>query len=177
MKILKTNQRITSANTSINSKRVPALFKHRAFKPEGFIVDIGGGKWDNAVDYVLTTYGNHMWVYDPYNRTRRHNKIVEYHCNELGGFDTVTCSNVLNVIEDESDQDIVIRNCYNMLKPGGTAYFYIYEGDKSRNGRETRAGYQCNRPAADYMLQIAVIFDSEVTRRGQMLIVKKAEEK
>lgn len=176
MEILKTNQRITSANTSINSKRVPALFKHRAFKPEGVIVDVGGGKWNNAVDYVRATYGNRMYVWDPYNRTRRHNNMVEHHCTALGGFDTVTCSNVLNVIENDSDRDIVIRNCYNMLKPGGTAYFYIYEGDKSWNGRETRAGYQCNRPAASYMMSISAVFDAKAIRRGQMLIVKKEGE-
>ena len=58
-------QKISSAKTSI--KQVPALFKNPNAKFGAVNVDIGGGKFDLAADF-LAQNGTRNLVFDPYNR-------------------------------------------------------------------------------------------------------------
>jgi hypothetical protein len=93
-------QGLSSAATSINSRQLPALFSRVEFNPGTVNLDIGGGKFDNAVEY-LKTKGVTSYVYDPFNRTQEHNDMVAGK-TENGQSDTVTISNVLNVIDSEA---------------------------------------------------------------------------
>ena len=73
------NQTITSASTSINSAKVPAVFKKvRSWAPGQINVDLGGGRYDTATEYLLREYGAHNLVLDPYNRTEEHNSSVRW---------------------------------------------------------------------------------------------------
>lgn len=164
-------QEISSADTSINSSKLPALFKMVKFDKGSINLDFGGGKFDNVAEYLKNEYGATNLVYDKYNRSSEHNREVLNQVRKNGGADTVTCSNVLNVIKEPEARLAVIKNCKNYLKPGGTAYFTVYEGKGNGNEGSTKAGYQLNRKTADYLDEIKSVF-SNVIRKGKLIIAK-----
>ena len=164
-------QEYTSANTSINSAKLPAIFSMVNFKPETINLDYGGGKFDNATA-ALEGKGVTNLIYDPYNRSSGHNKDVIDTVRKNGGADTVTCSNVLNVIKEPEARKAVIKNIYSLLKNSGTAYFTVYEGTGKGNEGPTRSGYQLNKKTGDYVEEISSVFPS-VSRRGKLIIASK----
>ena len=166
-------QEFTSANTSINSARLPAIFNMGGvhFNPDTINLDYGGGKFDNATD-ELASKGVTNLVYDPYNRSASHNSEVIKTIKEHGGADTATCSNVLNVIKEPAARTVVIRNIYKLLKPNGVAYFTVYEGTGKGDEGPTKAGYQLNKKTADYVEEISSVFPS-VSRRGKLIVASK----
>lgn len=165
------DQEYSSANTSINSSKLPLLFKLVKFKNGSLNLDYGGGKFDNVAEYLKKEYNVTNLVYDPYNRTQEHNKNVLNKVRKNGGADTVTCSNVLNVIKEENARLAVIKNCKNYLKAGGTVYFTVYEGTGNNDSKPTKAGYQLNRKTEDYVDEIKKVF-SNVIRKGKLIIAK-----
>ena len=168
---IETKQKYTSAKTSINSTKVPALFKLINL-PSGTInLDFGGGRYDTATDYLSNDDVTNL-IYDPYNRSSEHNKNVLDTIRKNNGADTATCSNVLNVIKEENARHTVIQNIYNLLKSNGTAYFTVYEGTGKGNEGATKSGYQLNRKTVDYVDEIKEVF-SDVTRKGKLIIAKK----
>ena len=141
------------------------------FKPETINLDYGGGKFDNATT-ALEGKGVTNLVYDPYNRSSGHNKDVIDTVRKNGGADTVTCSNVLNVIKEPEARKAVIKNIYSLLKNSGTAYFTVYEGTGKGNEGPTKSGYQLNKKTGDYVEEISSVFPS-VSRRGKLIIASK----
>jgi len=171
MKYTVPTQAITSANTSINAKRLPAVFTKVDFKPFTTNLDIGGGKFDNATEH-LETKGVESKIYDPFNRSTEHNESV-LDWAVIGGVDTVTCSNVLNVISEHSARLCTISLASDVIKKGGKAYFSIYEGNKSGIGKATKAGYQNNKKTNDYIFEINTVFPfAVVTRKGNIITVE-----
>ena len=164
-------QEYTSANTSINSAKLPAIFSMVNFKPETINLDYGGGKFDNATT-ALEGKGVTNLIYDPYNRSSGHNKDVIDTVRKNGGADTVTCSNVLNVIKEPEARKAVIKNIYSLLKNSGTAYFTVYEGTGKGNEGPTKSGYQLNKKTGDYIEEISSVFPS-VSRHGKLIIASK----
>ena len=67
------DQEYDSAATSINSNKLPAIYKMIDFKPGKLYLDYGGGKFDNGIYYVKDL-GATLLVYDPYNRSDEYNK-------------------------------------------------------------------------------------------------------
>lgn len=167
------DQKYTSAATSINSSKLPAVYRliKDYIKPGMIGLDIGGGKFDNAVE-ELAKSDIQLYVYDPYNRSSSHNNDALSAIRKNGGADFVVNSNVLNVIAEPEARQSVIRNCYKYLKTGGTAYFTVYEGDKSGQGRETKAGYQLNKGTGDYVEEIENVF-SNVSKKGKLIVATK----
>lgn len=146
-------QTITSAKTSINSARPAAGFKkllnRKVWKPGMINFDLGGGRFDNATE-LLAEHGVKNYIFDPYNRTPAENEEAL----AVAGYksaDTVTCFNVLNVINSEQSLRQVIWQAKQALKPGGQAFFTVYQGDATGVGRETKAGYQRNQKTAEYL--------------------------
>jgi hypothetical protein len=176
------DQRYSSKDTSINVSKLPSVYKHidKDFTPDTVVLDYGGGKFDNVVDKYEKQYGTLVLVYDKYNRSSDHNNKVLNFIKDMNGADVVVCSNVLNVIEESEIRiNQVIQDCYNLLKDNGTAYFYIYEGNKSGIGRVSKqkdtdidSSYQNNQKTEFYLDEISSIFN-QVTRKGQMIIAKK----
>lgn len=161
-------QEFTSENTSINSTKLPAVFKMVSFEPGTVNVDYGGGRFDNVADY-LSQYDVINLVYDPYNRTNDHNKQVLKTIREHGGADTATCSNVLNVIKEPEVRLNVLSNIKKLVKPGGEVYITVYEGSGKGDEGPTKSGYQLNRKTADYMDEIQQVFPDAV-RKGKLII-------
>lgn len=164
------DQEFSSADTSINSKKIPVLFSKVQFNPGTVNLDWGGGKFDNVTEYLadqdVTNY-----VYDKYNRTADHNRDVLQAIRQNGGADTVTCSNVLNVIKEPEARLAVIKNCRKYLKNGGKAYFTVYYASGKSEGQTGKDQYQLHRKTADYVSEIEQVFNN-VTRKGNLIIAE-----
>lgn len=155
-------QQITSAATSIN--QIPALLKAIDWTGVDFNLDIGGGKYDTASRWLQEQHGVCSWVYDPYNRDHDHNQQALVNASKV--CDRVTLANVLNVIPDAGSRLNVLQLASSY---GCPVYISVYEGDRTRVGRETSKGWQENRPIADYLEEISRVF-SNVTRKGKVII-------
>lgn len=169
-------QEYDSSVTSINSSKLPTIFglvqKLGGFKKGTMNLDYGGGRFDNVAQY-LKDYDVLNLVYDPFNRSKEHNKDVLDFVKKNGGADTITCSNVLNVIKEPENRLSVIKNCDRLVKSGGTVYFTVYEGSGSGEGKanDKRKSYQTNMKTEDYQEELEQVFGS-VTRKGKLFICK-----
>lgn len=162
------SQGFGSAGTSLN--QVPSATRKINWEPGTVNVDIGGGRFDKATDY-LRERGVENLVFDPFNRAAEHNKAVAERVRDEK-VDTVTCNNVLNVIDSEASRANVILQAAKALKKGGTAYFSVYEGDKSGVGRQTKSdSWQNNRPTKDYIPEIEQYFD-DVTLKNSVITAR-----
>lgn len=161
------DQEYDSAATSINSNKLPAIYKMVNFNEGDVIVDFGGGKFDNAVEYIRDK-GATLCVYDPYNRSAEHNKEVLRILRENGGADAAVNSNVLNVIKEPEARKNVLENIARITKPGAPIYITVYEGKGNGQEGPTKSGYQLNRKTADYLEEIQEVFP-DATRRGKLI--------
>lgn len=159
-------QRHTSAGTSLN--QIPALHRWYGLK-RGYggrgapnVVDYGAGKYDAAGEYIMAL-GIEYFPFDPYNRTDMENVTATEAMSVLDC--DVLCANVLNVIAEREHRDGVMRTAARCT---GTAYFGVYEGNRSGVGQPTTKGYQNNRTLASYISELAEHFDN-VERRGNFL--------
>lgn len=160
-------QEFTSENTSINSKKLPAIFNMVTFNPGTVNLDYGGGRFDNVYEY-LKQYDVINLVYDPFNRSSEHNQEVIRLIREHGGADTATCSNVLNVIKEPEVRLNVLKNISKLVKSGGTVYITVYEGKGNNAEGPTKSGYQLNRKTADYLEEIQQVFP-DAKRKGKLI--------
>lgn len=161
------DQEYDSAATSINSNKLPAIYKMVNFEPGKVYLDFGGGKFDNGI-YFVRDKGATLLVYDPYNRSDEHNKQVLAELKENGGADVGLNSNVLNVIKEPEARLAVLRNLKRMVKPGGEIYITVYEGSGKGNEGPTKAGYQLNRKTEGYMDEVRQIFP-DAQRKGKLI--------
>lgn len=178
-------QKFDSRKTSQNQTAATFTqgFKQGWFKPGDLVVDYGGGAYDNAIEYCADR-DVICAVYDPFNRTKDYNRQTMAVVREAGGADVVTCNNVLNVIEEDSVRLTVLKNINRLVKPGGTIYFLIHEGDGKGVGRITRTAtyidengekqetqsWQNHQKAEWYMEAIQSIWPQAV-RKGKTIIV------
>lgn len=150
-------QKITSANTSINCTKLPAIYNKINFSKfrNGFnILDYGCGKFNNSKNYI-TSIGGNWWGYDPFNRTEEENMLC------YGNYyDCIICSNVLNVISDTLIIYDIIKQIFNKTTLRKQAIFVtVYEGDKSGMGKITKKDcYQRNESLTNYVKYFNTIF-------------------
>lgn len=161
------DQEYDSAATSINSNKLPTIYKLVNFEPGKVYLDFGGGKFDNGVYYVRDL-GATLLVYDPYNRSDEHNKEVLRVIKENGGADATLNSNVLNVIKEPEARLGVLNNIRKLTKPGGDVYITVYEGTGKGNEGPTKAGYQLNRKTEGYMEEVESVFP-DAQRKGKLI--------
>lgn len=166
------SQEITSAKTSI--KQVAGLFKDKNAKFGKTNIDVGGGRFNLVTDY-LAERGTKNMVFDPYNRGVDENTATLRYLQNGGRADTATCANVLNVIREPDARANVILEVAKCIRDGGTAYFTVYEGDGSGEGRQTSSGWQNNRKTAGYVSEIGRYFD-DVQRKGKLIIATNPKE-
>lgn len=156
-------QKFGSGATSL--RQVAAGFKKIDFAPGTVNLDLGGGKFDEGTKY-LAEKGVTNLVYDPVNRSSEENWKI-YDAVRNGGVDTVTCNNVLNVIGEAEARDNVILQAAKALKPGGVAYFTVYEGDGSGKGRQSKSdSWQEHRKTKTYVGEVERHFGSVSLRNG-----------
>ena len=166
-------QKITSANTSI--KQVPAIFKKVNFEPCTLNFDIGCGKYPELLTAEMRRIGVINVGWDPYHTKSNlqvNSKWVHKNGFCKGKFDTVTCCNVLNVLEKGGDIYNILKLAYKLIKSTGIVYFLIYEGDKSGEGRETSKGWQNNQKTSWYEKRVKYLFPV-IKRKGNIIAASK----
>jgi hypothetical protein len=162
------DQEYDSAATSINSTKLPAIYRMIKLQPGTVGVDFGGGKFDNAVEY-LRDQDVTLCVYDPYNRSAEHNREVLRTLRANGGADFAINSNVLNVIKEPEARKGVLENIKKITKPGAPIYITVYEGRGDAKEGVTKSGYQLNRKTADYLEEIQEVFP-DAKRKGKLIV-------
>lgn len=181
-------QEFSSKKTSLNqvASSFKAVDKLHGWKPGTVNLDIGGGREfilnNGEVIHKFTDALRQRQVknvvYDPYNRTYEHNSAVAQEIKKNGA-DSVTVNNVLNVIKEPEVRIRVIKQAYAALKSGpeNYAYFKMYEGDGSGEGRVTGVGedksWQTNMKTSAYMHEIHMIFPDVRIRASDKLIIAK----
>lgn len=170
------DQEFTSARTSRNI--VPSLLTDKkVFKPLGNTnLDLGGGKYNKASEYLLNNYGVVNLVHDKYNRPEEHNRAVE----EIIKKDppkTVTVLNVLNVIKEPIHRLKLIQDAYNYLADDGVAYFQVWDGKGASDTYDPKKldSWQERRDISSYIPEIKEVFPY-VKRVGSYIIARKSPE-
>jgi hypothetical protein len=150
-------QKHTSANTSVNTTRLPAVYnkvdwsKYTNSVDDYYVVDIGCGRMETQIlinNHLKRNKIRHFFPYDPYQfnivATENAKNIIENNAiNKV-----VVCSNVLNVIDnDEALTTVIAYLCDAIVsvtkEPDGVykmnpCYITVYEGNKSGIGKETK---------------------------------------
>jgi len=162
-------QRYTSAATSINSSKAPAIYgmpKAVDIMRGKRVIDIGGGRYDTAV-FKASEYGATVSIYDKYNRTAEHNTDVL-----SGSYDVAVISNVLNVIDNANDRRDVIELAAHKAQ---TILITVYEGNGTGIGCQTGSdSWQENRKLSDYIDEIKEAIPAwDVQKMGRVIICKK----
>lgn len=166
-----TTQQYTSANTSVNSKRLPAIYKKIKWElfEGGVVIDIGAGKYTDHIKDFLKTWNITYLPYDPYNLSVADNLYASSRFHEAT---CVICSNVFNVIKEMQ----VIYDLHDLITSFKVPYFItVYEGDKSWLGRETRKGcWQRNETKEAYIINHKeTLVGSVITREIHREYVRK----
>ena len=166
-------QEITSAQTSIS--QIPALFKSKHFDIEegSRNLDIGGGKFDKGSEYLRKERNVENLIYDPYNRSLDHNQNILEEIAQRPP-DTVSISNVLNVIKEPEARKNVIQQAFDFSKGGGKSFFQVYAGDGAGKGKATTKGWQNNKKLRTYIPEIEAVFGKEnVKVKGGYIVATK----
>jgi hypothetical protein len=149
-------------NTS--RKQVPALFKKIQWQTNTNNLDIGGGKYDLASNYVAQ-FGVKNWIYDPFANKDATNKTREFMKNHK--FDTITIANCFNVIVDESEIFSLIGLASRTVKKNGKVYISVYEGDKSGVGKwTTDLTWQHNKKLRWYLRFVGAKFNNVLMNKN-----------
>lgn len=164
---------IDSAYTS--TKQIASTFKK--FKDtfrDITNLDYGGGKYEKATEF-LATMNSFNLVYDPFNRSKFHNEGVIDEVIEHG-VDTITCLNVLNVIQDKNERTSVLSHILSLAMDSLSVkgdypdiFIQIYEGD--RTGIPSTTTAQVNKKTTDYYDEIRELFPEdtwEMHRHGNV---------
>lgn len=159
-------QNYTSAGTSINSHKLPRVYRYDV--PAGaVVVDYGCGRYSDHLEREAARRGWTWYGYDPYNRAPAQNAAALAALNSRGA-DYVICANVLNVIDSDAAVDQVIADAVNGARTA--AIFTVYEGDRTGRGRATGADtYQRNERRAAYVERVRALGYNAV-RRGEFII-------
>lgn len=168
----KKKQAISSAGTSRN--QVPSSMGEKSpfkFAPGSVNFDLGGGKYDTATDY-MKGLGVENVVFDPANRGFDYNMQSLKRIEELGGADTVTVNNVLNVLKGADIILSVIQQAAECVKPDGQVIFQIYTGNKLGIGGRPKSKpdqYQQHKTADRYVPLIYRYFN-KVYLKGEYIV-------
>lgn len=144
---------------------VPRVFKKVELARGTVNLDIGGGKYETATDY-LHRQGVHNFVWDKYNRSLEHNARIASMLIETGCADTATLSNVLNVIKERKFRIEALELAAQALGKGALCYITVYEGNRSGIGTKTTKGYQLNRKLKDYLREVKSVFNQVSIQDG-----------
>lgn len=164
----KSEQEFGSARTADGNKyRSPSTLGRIKWEKDTVNADIGGGPHPHFTK-ALKKKGVTNHVFDPYNRSKEHNDLSAAAIRG-GQADTVTANNVLNVIKEGGARDKLIAQAADALKPDGTAYFLIHQGDGKGNSKKTGPdSWQEYTKPETYIPEISKHFDS-IKRRANLI--------
>lgn len=146
-------QIITSAATSVNTTRLPAVYNKINFDRYKDMEDVklfdygcGVEATRKLIEKFLKKYGIEYMPYDPYNMplgeaASNYEKRTEANI--------IVCSNVLNVIDSDDELSKVMAEL-TKLSRSKDVFVTVYEGNHSGVGKQTTKGYQRNRNVSWY---------------------------
>jgi len=162
-------QEFTSMNTSVNKNKLPRIFHQINWISGTKNLDYGSGKFMNQVEF-LESLNVRCYRYDPYNVPERVNQVAL----ASAPYDTITISNVLNVIKEKEIRCNIINKCLSLLKDDGVIYVTVYTGNRTGIGKISKKDcWQNNCNIGFYISEISEITGVTVSRKGQMIIIKK----
>ncbi len=157
-------QTYTSANTSLH--QIARIYKNPASAKiiaKKFVIDIGGGKYDDASNYAFDELDAYVHVYDKFNRNEDNNEYVL----SFDNYDVAIVSNVLNVIDDYDERISVLKLAKEKAKQ---TLISVYEGDRSGVGKMSKKDcYQLNRKLGDYMDEVKTVFEN-AEKHGEFIL-------
>ncbi|EGR2855519.1 hypothetical protein DMW08_29120 [Vibrio parahaemolyticus] len=169
------DQKVSSKKTSMNSRNKPKIFGLGCdlglFRDNTVNLDIGGGKFETGTKF-LSKIGVTNLIIDPFNRPviDNANAIIQ---SKKHGVDTVTISNVLNVIIEDTVKLKLIEQAFDALNDDGTLLVTCYEGNRSGVGCfSSKDSWQENKKTAEYLPLISKIFPKSHIKKG-LIIAKK----
>lgn len=150
-----TVQEFTSAKTSINSKRLPAIYNklnwNKLWRDSNsippIVLDVGAGKHIAHIKEFVESQGFAYAPYDPYNLPKATNSTSLRLKPAV-----VICSNVFNVIKEKE----IHYKLHSLIRDKGCPFFItVYEGDKSLAGHPTmnNQSYQRNETIDFYLMR------------------------
>ena len=105
-------------------------------------------------------------VYDPYNRTDKHNEDVLKACR-LFGVDTVTIFNVLNVIKEHEIQIEVLKLAFSAVKDSGMVFVRsMYKNPAKRSGVTKSGTFQHYKTQNEYLEIVREVFPNAELKYG-----------
>lgn len=143
-KVNDVGQVLTSKNTCTNFNRPNKLYKY--LPPCTKVVfDYGCGKYPHN-ENICIEKGIDWYGYDPYWKSEEENKLfieklnnVKLILNEENKNDFVfLCSNVLNVLDSETEIENILKFLYESGTIGSIYLFSCYRGNSSGIGKETK---------------------------------------
>lgn len=156
-------QMYSSANTSINSTKLPKIFGALT-AGIGKVLDYGCGKHISHTRAKVEDLGYLYSAYDKYNQPD--SLPVEPQ-------DIILCANVLNVVAEKEVRTQIYTEVLSLLKDNGKAYFQIYEGYKSGIGKATKNDcYQNNQQVQFYINELAQAGITSKKQAGFIVIQK-----
>ena len=160
-------QKYKSSRTSINRLKVPRLFHLVSWEAGTKNLDYGGGKFDTASVYLKGS-GVINNIYDPFNRSEEEN------LQALQGspYDTVTLSNVLNVVAEFEVRQEILQRCWDLLRNSGQLYITVYEGKKDGVMTVFKDSCQLNKKLKDYLPEVQKVFRSAAIKNGVIICTK-----
>lgn len=125
------------------------------------VLDIGGGKSDQNVQYLAGTKQIQLLVWDPFNRSQEHNAKVKASIQQQQA-DAATSMSILNVIENIEARLAHIVTVKQATKIDGFCYFKVWSGEGKERGTgvstKTATCYQANAPAKRFISEVKVVF-------------------
>lgn len=148
-------QEFTSAKTSINSKRLPAIYNKLNWAKlwrdsttiPPVILDVGAGRHITHIREFVELQGFAYAPYDPYNLSKATNTTSLSLKPSV-----VICSNVFNVIKEKE----VHYKLHRLIRDKNCPFFItVYEGDRSFVGHPTmnNQSYQRNETIDAYLMR------------------------
>ena len=129
-------QKYSSAETSINSSKLPAIYGKLAKMHlcDCSLLDYGCGKYLKYIKTWCKARNIHYLPYDAFNQPQKVNEASLLAARKAERL-VVVCSNVLNVIEEDEVVQNIVETLVSFKAPIFTT---VYEGDGSSKGRATK---------------------------------------
>lgn len=160
-------QSFTSANTSINRDKLPAVFGKLKDVHDVSILDFGCGKYPEVAKKWCDERNIRYFPYDKFNQSEETNissiKSAKHAENLI-----VVCSNVLNVIDSDDVVQDILATIHSFH---ATAYITVYEGNGKGTGRKTGSDqWQRNQKLRTYAAYAPT--DARVSFKHGMMVME-----
>ena len=165
-------QRATSACTSINKNRLPAIYGKLLVNNER-VVDYGCGRYTDHIYDACKAVHAAYFPFDPYNQPRWKNQLTRTQLAERPATMGVM-SNVLNVIDSDDAIAAAVNDACSLIADTCFLHITVYEGDRTGIGRYTGPdSYQRNLKTRDFATLLRTLGFNASIYHGMIMIPGK----